>query len=217
MFAPAFAIYVARIFGNTQRVAFHNDFHIPSVPLLGDIPIIGPLFFQQTYTTTFIGFAILAIAAFVLYKTRFGLRLRSCGEHPQAADSVGINVYLIRYAGVLISGALAGMGGLIYIIPITTAFSGSVDGYGFLALAVLIFGAWKPLRIMFAAFFFGFASAIANGFTGIPSLLALGIPAPFYRMLPYIATLIILAITSSKATKSLGPKAAGVPYDKSVR
>ena len=214
MFAPAFAIYVAVFYLHEQHVPFINQFRISSVPLLGDIPILGPLLFQRTYITTYLGFLIFGISAFVLYKTKFGLRLRACGEHPQAADSVGVNVAKIRYAGVLISGALAGMGGLIWIIPISTRFGGSVAGYGFLALAVLIFGAWKPKRILFAAFFFGILQTIANSFTGIPFLLNLGIPAAFYNMAPYIATLILLAFTS-KNTQA--PKAVGQPYDKGQR
>jgi len=214
MFAPAFAIYFAIFYLNEQHIPFINQFRIESVPFLGSIPVLGPLFFQNAYITTYIGFVIFGISAFVLYKTKFGLRLRACGEHPQAADSVGVNVVKIRYAGVLISGALAGIGGLIWIIPIATRFGGSVMGYGFLALAVLIFGAWKPLRILFAAFFFGILQTIANSYTGIPFLLNLGIPAAFYNMVPYVATLVLLAFTS-KNTQA--PKAAGQPYDKGMR
>jgi len=214
MFAPATAIYIAVFYLNQQHVPFLNQFRITSVPFLGSIPVLGPLLFQSTYLTTYLGFAIFGLSAFVLYKTKFGLRLRSCGEHPQAADSVGVNVVRIRYAGVLISGALAGMGGLIWIIPISTRFGGSVAGYGFLALAVLIFGAWKPKRILFAAFFFGILQTIANSFTGIPFLLNLGIPAAFYNIIPYVATLILLAFTS-KNTQA--PRAAGQPYDKGKR
>jgi len=215
MFAPAFAVYVAILTFRTQHVSFlPRQFVIRYVPLLGDIPIIGQMFFQNTYITTYLGFLILAVSAFVLYKTKFGLRLRACGEHPQAADSVGVNVVGIRYAGVLISGALAGMGGLIWIMPIASAFSGSVLGYGFLALAVLIFGAWKPKRILFAAFFFGILQTIANSFTGIPFLRNLGIPSTFFSMIPYVATLVFLSFTS-KNTQA--PKAVGQPYDKGGR
>jgi simple sugar transport system permease protein len=217
LFAPAFAIYSARIFGNTQLVNFTNEFRIDSVPLLGRIPVIGQLFFTNTYITTYLGFVILAVSAFVVYKTKFGLRLRACGEHPQAADAVGVNVYKIRYAGVLISGALAGAGGLILIIPTTVAFNATVSGYGFLALAVLIFGAWKPRRIMLAAIFFGLMQAIAAGHSGIPFLLNLGIPRHFYSMTPYIATLVILGITSAKSTRNAAPRAAGQPYDQGSR
>jgi simple sugar transport system permease protein len=184
------------------------------VPFLGSIPVFGPLFFQNAYITTYLGILILIISVFVLYKTRFGLRLRACGEHPQAADSVGINVYKIRYAGVLISGALAGMGGVILIIPTSVAFNATVAGYGFLALAVLIFGGWRPVKILFAAFFFGFMQAIAASHSAIPFLRDLEIPVHFYRMFPYVATLVVLAFS---AKSSQAPKAAGVPYDKGHR
>jgi len=214
MFAPAFAIFTSKFVTGSQNVFFSNQFRIESVPLLGSIPVIGPMFFQNTYFTTYLGFAILGISAFVLYKTKFGLRLRACGEHPHAADSVGVNVVKIRYAGVLISGALAGLGGVIFIVPISVVFNGTVNGYGFLALAVLIFGAWKPLRILFAAFFFSLMQAVASSYTVIPFLANLPIPAPFYRMTPYIATLIVLAFTSKN---TMAPKAVGEPYDKGGR
>ena len=214
MFAPAFAIYVSRLAVGTQTVGFTNQFRIDSVPLLGDMPLIGPMFFQNTYLSTYLGFLILAVSTFVLYKTKFGLRLRACGEHPGAADSVGVNVAKMRYAGVILSGALAGLGGLVFIIPVSVAFTGSVGGYGFLALAVLIFGGWHPVKIVFAAFFFGLMQTIASSYTAIPFLSGLNIPGHFYRMTPYIATLILLAFTSKKTA---APKALGIPYDKGTR
>lgn len=214
MIAPAIAIFVARMLQTVQQVTFKNTFRIEKVPVLGDIPVIGPLLFQQTYITTFLGFAILIITAIVLYKTRFGLRLRACGEHPQAADSVGINVYKMRYVGVIISGALAGMGGLIFVIPTSVNFDATVSGYGFLALAVLIFGQWKPARILFAALFFGFMKTVAASYSSIPVLVTLNIPSDIYKMIPYIATLVVLAFTSRN---SAAPKASGIPYDKGQR
>ena len=214
MFAPAFAIYVSRLLTGTQNLHFINQFRIESIPGLGSIPLIGPLFFQNTYITTFMSFAIFALAAFVLYKTKFGLRLRACGEHPQAADSVGVSVAKMRYAGVIISGALAGMGGVIWVIPITTVFAGSVSGYGFLALAVLIFGGWRPRKILFAAFFFGIMQTISRSYSAIPFLLDLGIPAVIYRIIPFVATLVVLAFTSKNTA---APKAVGQPYDKGGR
>jgi len=217
MFAPAFSIYVARILTETQQISFDNTFRVPSVPLLGDIPLIGPLFFQNTFITTYLGFMILVFSAFVLYRTKFGLRLRACGEHPQAADSVGVNVYKIRYAGVLISGALAGMGGVIFMVPNSVAFSASVSGYGFLALAVVIFGAWRPGRILFAAVFFGILQAFAAGFSGIAFLRDLPIPMQIYQMAPYVVTLVVLGIASNKTTQNAAPRAAGQPYDKGNR
>lgn len=214
MFAPAFAIFVARVIQNVQQIQFTNTFRIESVPLLGRIPVLGPLLFQNTYITTYLGFAILVLSAVVLYKTKFGLRLRACGEHPQAADAAGINVYRMQYAGVVISGALAGLGGLVFVVPTSTNFNATVSGYGFLALAVLIFGQWKPVKILYASLFFGLMKAVAAAYSGIPILVGLGIPSYFYKMVPYIATLVVLIFTSRN---SQAPRASGVPYDKGQR
>ena len=214
MFAPAFAVYTARTVRQVQQIPFYNWFYIESVPILGDIPIIGPFLFQKTYITTYLGFLILIVAWIVLYKTPFGLRLRSCGEHPQAADSVGISVFKMRYARVMISGALAGIGGLVFVVPTATTFDATVAGYGFLALAVLIFGQWKPMRILFAAFFFGLMKTISVAYSSIAFLNALAIPSVVYKMIPFLATLIVLAFTSRR---SQAPKAAGIPYDKGTR
>ena len=214
IFAPAFAIYVTRAIQVVQQISFVNNFRIESVPILGNIPIIGNLLFKNAYITTYLGFIILALSWFALYKTRFCLRLRSCGEHPQAADSVGINVYKMRYFGVAISGALAGIGGLVFVIPTSTNFNATVAGYGFLALAVLIFGQWKPMRILYAAFFFGLMKTLASAYSGIPILSNLPISNSVYKMIPYITTIIVLAFTSKN---SQAPKASGLPYDKSVR
>ena len=158
----------------------------------------------------------LVIAYVVLYKTRFGLRLCACGEHPQAADSVGINVYRMRYAGVLISGVLGGLGGIVYIIAGVSEwkFENGVAGFGFLALAVMIFGQWKPTRIALAALLFGFFRALGNVYSGFDLLSSLNLPSSVYNMLPYIISLIVLAFTSQK---SRAPKAEGVPYDKGQR
>ena len=158
----------------------------------------------------------LVIAYVVLYKTRFGLRLMACGEHPQAADSVGINVYRMRYAGVLISGVLGGLGGIVYIIAGVSEwkFENGVAGFGFLALAVMIFGQWKPTRIALAALLFGFFRALGNVYSGFDLLSSLNLPSSVYNMLPYIISLVVLAFTSQK---SRAPKAEGIPYDKGQR
>ena len=158
----------------------------------------------------------LVIAYGVLYKTRFGLRLCACGEHPQAADSVGINVYRMRYAGVLISGVLGGLGGIVYIIAGVSEwkFENGVAGFGFLALAVMIFGQWKPTRIALAALLFGFFRALGNVYSGFDLLSNLNLPSSVYNMLPYVISLVVLAFTSQK---SRAPKAEGIPYDKGQR
>ncbi len=158
----------------------------------------------------------LVIAYVVLYKTRFGLRLMACGEHPQAADSVGINVYKMRWAGVLISGAYGGLGGICYILAGVSMwkFEYGVAGFGFLSLAVMIFGQWKPHRIALSALLFGFFRALGNTYTVFGFLVNLKLPSTVYNMMPYIISLIVLALTSSH---SRAPKAEGIPYDKSQR
>ncbi len=163
-----------------------------------------------------IAIIMLVVAYVVLYKTRFGLRLMACGEHPQAADSVGINVYKMRWAGVLISGVYGGMGGICYILAGVSLwkFENGVAGFGFLALAVMIFGQWKPTRIALAALLFGLFRALSNVYFGFPFLVALNIPGSVYNMMPYLISLVVLAFTSKK---SRAPKAEGIPYDKGQR
>ena len=213
-FAAAFSLFFARVILGSEKIIFKNTFRIDKIPLLGDIPVLGPILFQKVYVTTFLGIAILLLAAFVLYRTRLGLRLRSCGENPQAADSVGINVYKMRYIGVLLSGALAGLGGLTFILPTTTTFSASVSGYGFLAMSVVVFGQWKPKGICIGALFFGITKTIAAAYSVVPFLYGMGIPEAFYKMLPYIATLVVLTFSTKRSN---APAVAGVPYDKSKR
>ena len=158
----------------------------------------------------------LVVSYVLLYKTKFGLRLRACGEHPQAADSVGINVYKMRYAGVLISGILGGLGGIVYITAGVSVwkFEYGVAGFGFLAMAVMIFGSWHPLKIALASLLFGFCRALGNVYSGFDFLAAMNIPSVVYNMLPYIISLVVLAFTSKK---SRAPKAEGIPYDKGSR
>lgn len=159
---------------------------------------------------------VLVAAYIILYKTKFGLRLMACGEHPQAADSVGINVYKMRWAGVLISGAYGGLGGICYILAGVSLwkFENGVAGFGFLALAVMIFGQWKPIRIALAGLLFGFFRALGNVYIGFDFLMNLHIPSYIYNMIPYIISLIVLALTSKT---SRAPKAEGIPYDKGQR
>lgn len=158
----------------------------------------------------------LVLVYVMLYKTRFGLRLMACGEHPQAAASVGINVFKMRWAGVLISGALGGLGGIVFITAGVSEwrFEYGVAGFGFLSLAVMIFGAWHPVKIALAALLFGMFRALSNVYMGFDLLASLNIPSQVYNMLPYIISLIVLAFTSEK---SRAPKAEGIPYDKGTR
>ncbi len=179
-------------------------------------------FLVKNYISTYICIGLFIVLSVIMYKTRFGLRLRSCGENPQAADSVGINVAKMRYAGTTISGALAGLGGFVFALTTANCSStGDVAGFGFLALAVMIFGNWNPWSIAAAAFIFGLFKCIAAAYStidingdGVYALAEIGISTNFYRMLPYLITLVVLAFTSKN---SRSPKASGVPYDKSVR
>ena len=176
------------------------------------------LLFKNMYLTTFLTVLLFAIAVVLLYKTKFGLRLRSCGEHPQAAASVGINVFKMRYAGVLISGFIGGIGGLAFTLAAGSGFQSSVAGYGFLALAVMIFGNWKPWSILGASLFFALFKVIGSYASSIPFMPEFkgleGVSTYLYPMLPYIVTMILLILTSKK---SRAPKAEGIPYDKGQR
>ena len=212
MMAGAITVFIARNVTGSGNVRITLGFVRKSIPVLKDIPVLGPLFFTNTYATTWLVLAILAFSAFLLYKTRFGLRLRSCGENPQAAQAAGINVMKMRYIGVMISGALAALGGCVILVTYSGEFTGNVAGLGFLALAALIFGQWKPLGILGATFFFGFATTLANVSQGIPELAK--IPLVVLKVFPYIVTLIALVVFSKS---SRAPKAAGEPFDAGKR
>jgi general nucleoside transport system permease protein len=212
MIASAVTVYLARFFTGSGNVQIIRGMPRQTIPVISEIPVLGKLFFTQTYATTWLVLVILAVATFVLFKTRFGLRLRACGEHPHAADSAGINVYLIRYMAVIVSGACAGLGGAIFIVTLSGEFNGTAAGLGFLALAALIFGQWKPWGILGATFFFGFASTIANVSQVIPALSQ--IPGIYLKTFPYVITLFALVLSSKS---SQAPKAIGEPYDKGKR
>ena len=218
MMAPALAVVITwAIQGQGQTTIF-----IPSWVRItqfsnGTGGFFQIVLFKNLLLTTPVSIVLLAISVILLYRTRFGLRLRACGEHPQAADSVGVNVYAMRYAGVIISGFLGGIGGFAFTAAAGSGFQSSVAGYGFLALAVMIFGNWHPVRIFFAAMFFALFKVLPSYITMIPFLPSLsGIKNStyIYQMLPYIVTMIVLIFTS-KSSKA--PKAAGIPYDKGSR
>ena len=231
LLAPALVLFLIRIIArqNTLEMATGDSaswFMIKKTTLgyakNADLGFLGNTFLHKVYLATYVCIIIFIILSVILYKTRFGLRLRSCGENPQAADSLGINVYKMRYAGVTISGALAGMGGFVYSLTTSNCTSnGDVAGFGFLALAVMIFGNWKPLNIAGASLLFGVFKCMSAAYNsldingdGVYALAELGISSHFYRMLPYIITLLVLAFTSKK---SRAPKAEGIPYDKGSR
>lgn len=206
MLAAALTVYTARAILGSGNVRV-NSIIRKDIPGLANIPVLGPLFFSQSYWSTWLVLAILVFSWFLLYKTSFGLRLRACGEHPSAVASAGVNVHKMRYFAVCASGALAGLGGAVILVTYSGEFNGSVDGLGFLALAALIFGQWKPLGILGATFFFGFARTVANVSQVIPSLSL--IPPVWLKMFPYMVTLIALVLFSKN---SAAPKADGEPY-----
>ena len=231
LMAPALVLFLVRILANQNTLQMETGdaaswFMIKKstfgIAKSTDIGFLGETFLHKVYLATYICVIVFVVLSVILYKTRFGLRLRACGENPQAADSLGINVYKMRYAGTTISGALAGMGGFVYAL--TTAnctANGDVAGFGFLALAVMIFGNWKPGNIAAASLLFGLFKCIAAAYAtldingdGVFMLAQIGISSHLYRMLPYLVTLIVLAFTSKK---SRAPKAEGIPYDKGSR
>lgn len=230
LLAPALVLFFVRLIANQNILQMQGDsasWFMIKKTTLGfekdqDLGFLGETFLNKVYLATYLAILIFIILSIILYKTRFGLRLRSCGENPQAADSLGINVKKMRYSGVLISGALAGMGGFLFsLITANCSSSGDVAGFGFLALAVMIFGNWKPLTIAGASLLFGLFKCIAASYNtldinndGIFALSELGISKHFYRMLPYLITLLVLAFTSKN---SRAPKAEGIPYDKGQR
>ena len=231
LMAPALVLFLVRVLANQNTLQMATgdaaSWFMIKKSTFGikknvDIGFLGETFIHKVYLATYICIILFIILSIILYKTRFGLRLRACGENPQAADSLGINVYKMRYAGTTISGALAGMGGFVY--SLTTAnctANGDVAGFGFLALAVMIFGNWKPGNIAAASLLFGLFKCIAAAYSsidingdGVFMLAQLGISSHLYRMLPYLVTLAVLAFTSKK---SRAPKAEGIPYDKGSR
>lgn len=231
MIAPALSLFIIKL-------TFHKDelemarsmgsdgqYHDFGYVILNDkLGSVGSVFFDKMYISTYIAIAVFIILSILIYKTKYGLRLRACGEHPQAADSVGINVCRMRYIGTTVSGALAGLGGYIYIATVANGTaSGAVAGMGFLALAIMIFGNWKPLGIAFGALLFGFLKCLGViydqifltiGGEKVYFLKDLNMPMYFYNIIPYIAVFVVLAFTSKK---SRAPKAEGIPYDKGAR
>ncbi len=178
------------------------------IPLLSEIPIIGPVLFRQTIIIYAMYIAV-AVVWFALFKTRWGLRLRSVGEHPQAADTVGINVNSTRFWNVSLAGAIAGFGGAFFTLGSVGAFNKEMTaGAGFIALAAVIFGRWDPIRATLAALLFGFASNLQS----VLSIIGSPVPSEFMLMLPYLVTIFAVAGLVGLVR---GPAAAGKPYIKS--
>ena len=213
MMAPALVLFFVRMIANQNTLQMYTgdsaSWFMLKKSMFGygrseEMSFLGDTFLNKVYLATYVCIIVYIVLSIILYKTRFGLRLRACGENPHAADSLGINVKKMRYAGVIISGALAGMGGFVYALTTTNCTSnGDVAGFGFLALAVMIFGNWKPLNVAGAALLFGLFKCIAASYSsldingdGVYMLKDLGISPHFYRLLPYLITLIVLAFTS---------------------
>lgn len=214
LLAVALCLFLVKmIYGKGQTDFVQERFLRDDIPFLKDIPILGPMFFQNVYWTSVLAIGIAILAWVVLYYTPFGLRLRAVGEHPMAADTMGINVTRMRYIAVMISGGLAGIGGAIYSQSISLDFSHStINGQGFMALAAMIFGKWHPLGAMGAALFFGFAQALSIVGGSLPYISE--IPSVFLLILPYVLTILALAGFIGKAN---APKAIGTPYIKGKR
>ncbi|MEG0469022.1 ABC transporter permease [Amedibacillus sp. YH-ame10] len=214
MLATGLTVYLCQIIFDQQRTpTFTQTFSRIDIPVLKDIPFIGDLFFTNIYPTFYLAIALVAITYFVVFRTKFGLHLRSCGEFPQASASMGIHVEKMRYIGVLTSGALGGLAGAIMVLSMDIQFTvGSIHGVGFIAMACLIFGKWKPLGCLGAGIFFGFSQVLSNYSGSIPFLS--GFPSEFFYAIPYLLTIVALILF---ARKSIGPKASGEIYDSGKR
>ncbi|WP_026906182.1 ABC transporter permease [Paucisalibacillus globulus] len=214
MLALGVGVYLTKVWydkGQTDMVS--EPFFSTNIPVMSKIPVIGPIFFEGVYITSYIAIILAFVAWYVLYKTAFGLRLRAVGEHPMAADTNGINVSKMRYIAVILSGALGGLGGSIFALTVVSNFSQStIVGQGFMALAAVIFGKWHPLGAMGAALFFGFAQSLSIVSSGIPILQ--DIPNVILLIAPYLLTILALAGFIGRAD---APKANGVPYIKGSR
>ncbi len=212
LMAPALGVFLIKVLyqkGQTDNISYNLGYF--SFPILKDIPIIGTIFFRNTFLPAYLAILVAVLAWYIIYKTRFGLRLRSVGENPQAADTLGINVYKFRYAGVLISGLLGGMGGAIFAQSISGNFSaGTIVGQGFISMAAMIFGKWNPLGAMGAALFFGFAQSLSIIGAQLPVISS--IPPVLLQIAPYLLTVVVLVLFLGKAS---GPKAGGKNYIKS--
>ncbi|WP_334073794.1 ABC transporter permease [Paenibacillus sp. A14] len=211
--AAGLTVYIVKlIFNGSAETPLVNVFEKEAIPVLRDIPIIGEGFFNS-YPTTYLALILVIVAYYLLFKTPFGLRLRSVGEYPGAADTLGVNVSRMRYIGVMISGALAGIGGATITLTTTSTFAhNTISGQGFIAIAAMIFGKWNPVGALGAAMFFGFSQAIRNYVQLFEW--SRSIPQEFIFMIPYVLTIIVLV---SAVGRSSAPAALGTPYDPSKR
>ncbi|MDR0885129.1 MAG: ABC transporter permease [Clostridiales Family XIII bacterium] len=212
LLAPALAVFLVKVlYGKGQTDNIREQFGYYKVPGLNKIPVLGDILFTKASIPAFLAIVITFVSWYVLFKTRFGLRLRSVGENPQAADTLGINVYVLRYAGVLFSGLLGGIGGAVFAQSISVNFSAStIVGQGFIAMAAMIFGKWNPIGAMGASLFFGLAQSLAVIGAQLPGIE--NIPSIYLQVSPYVLTVVVLVCFLGKAS---APKADGVNYIKS--
>lgn len=214
MLAPAIFLTVCLVFFNQEKLVMNP---MPNYVILhkGDMNPLYEIFCNKAYISTYTIFGLFVVLSIWLYKSKTGTHLRACGEHPQAADSVGINVYKMRFLGTTISGFLAGIGGYAYIATVSAGTAeSSVGGMGFLALAIMIFGNWNPVGIFFGSLLFGFLKCIGPLAGQISFLNSLGLDIYFYNIIPFVIVIIVLIISRNK---SGCPKAEGIPYDKGQR
>ena len=214
MLAPAIFLTVCLVFFNQEKLVMNP---MPNYVILhkGNMNPLYEIFCNKAYISTYIIFGLFVVLSIWLYKSKIGTHLRACGEHPQAADSVGINVYKMRFLGTTISGFLAGVGGYAYIATVSAGTAeSSVGGMGFLALAIKIFGNWNPVGIFFGSLLFGFLKCIGPLAGQISFLNSLGLDIYFYNIIPFVIVIIVLIISRNK---SGCPKAEGIPYDKGQR
>ena len=214
MLAPAIFLTVCLVFFSQEKLVMNP---MPNYVILhkGDMNPLYEIFFNKAYISTYIVFVLYVVLSIWLYKSKVGTHLRACGEHPQAADSVGINVSKMRYLGTTISGFLAGIGGYAYIATVSAGTAeSSVGGMGFLALAIMIFGNWNPVGIFFGSLLFGFLKCIGPLANQISFLSNLGLDIYFYNIIPFVIVIVVLILSRNK---SGCPKAEGIPYEKGQR
>lgn len=214
MLALGLTVFLIRsMYGKGQTDFVDFRLNKENVPVLSDIPVIGDIFFSGIPYTSYLAIIVAILVWYIIYKTPFGLRLRSVGEHPMAADTMGINVYKMRYIGVILSGIFAGIGGSVYALSISGNFTGlTIAGQGFLAIAAMIFGKWHPIGTLGAALFFGFAQSLSITGAQIPFLQ--DIPSVILLIAPYVLTILALA---GFVGRSEAPRADGIPYIKGSR
>ncbi|MCC7669215.1 sugar ABC transporter permease [Leuconostoc pseudomesenteroides] len=213
LLAPALGVFLIKvIYGKGQTEPISQDFGYANVPVLDKIPFIGPIFFEKTSAPAWLAIIVAVLSWYIIFKTKFGLRLRSVGENPQAADTLGLNVARLRYSGVMISGVLGGVGGAVVAQSISLNYSvGTIVGQGFVAMAAMIFGRWNPLGAMGASLFFGLSQSLAVVGAQLPGLK--NVPSIWLQIAPYVLTIVVLVFFFGKTR---APKADGVNYIKAA-